>query len=85
MIGLQRNARHGPRVHLHMDATGKKQMLLKRAKENEMKAQLASDAKVKQTFLDFPQAHRNMAFDVELLFSLRERAGLVSRAARKNT
>jgi hypothetical protein len=63
----------------------KKQMLLQRAKENEMKAQLASDAKVKQTFLDLAQAYRNMAFDVELLFSLREKAGLVSRAARKNT
>jgi len=50
-----------------------------------MKAQLASDAKVKQTFLDLAQAYRNMAFDVELLFSLREKAGLVSRAARKNT
>jgi hypothetical protein len=60
-------------------------MLLQRAKENEMKAQLASDAKVKQTFLDLAQAYRNMAFDVELLFSLREKAGLVSRAARKNT
>ena len=60
-------------------------MLLKRAKESEMKAQLASDAKVKQTFLDLAQAYRNMAFDVELFFSLRERAGLVSRAVRKNT
>jgi hypothetical protein len=47
--------------------------------------QLASDAKVKQTFLDLAQAYRNMAFDVELLFSLREKAGLVSRAAWKNT
>ena len=68
-----------------MDAADKKQMLLKRAKENEMKVQLASDAKVKQTFLDLAQAYRNMAIDIELLFSLRERAGLVSRAARKNT
>ena len=68
-----------------MDATGKKQMLLKRAKESEMKAQLASDAKVKQTFLDLAQAYRNMAFDVELLSSLREGAGLVSRVARKST
>jgi hypothetical protein len=63
-----------------MDAADKKQMLLKRAKENEIKAQFASDAKVKQTFLDLAQAYRNMAFDVELLFSLRERARLVSRA-----
>ena len=68
-----------------MDVADKKQMLLKRAKENEMKAQLASDTKFKQTFLDLAQVYRNMALDVELLFSLRERAGLVSRAARKNT
>jgi hypothetical protein len=41
MIGLQRNAWHRPRVHLHVDVADKKQMLLKRAKENEMKAPLS--------------------------------------------
>ena len=68
-----------------MDAADKKQMLLKRAEENELKAELASDPKVKQTFLDLARVYRSLAYDVEVLFSLRERAGLVSRAARKNT
>ena len=68
-----------------MDVTDKKQVLLKRANENEMRAQLASDAKVKQTFLELAQVYRNMAIDVELLLSLRERAGLVARAVRRNT
>ena len=68
-----------------MDIADKTQVLLQRAGENELKAQLASDPKVKQTFLDLAKAYRNMSYDVGLLFSLRERAGLVSRAARKNT
>jgi len=85
MIGLQRNANAAQEFICLMDIADKKQALLRRAGENELKAQLASDPRVKQTFLDLAEPYRSMAHDMEVLFSLRERARLVSRVTRKNT
>ena len=68
-----------------MDIADKKHILLKRAEENALKAELASDLKVKQTFLDLAQAYRNMARQVEEISSLRERARRTWRMPRKNT
>ena len=50
-----------------------------------LKVELASDLKVKQTFLDLAQAYRNMARQVEEISSLRERARRTWRMPRKNT
>jgi hypothetical protein len=57
-----------------MDIADKTQMLLKRAEANALKAELANDPKVKQTFMDLADVYRNLAHEMELLSSLRERA-----------
>jgi hypothetical protein len=84
MIGLQRNANAAQEFICLMDIADKKQALLRRAGENGLKAQLASDPRVKQTFLDLPRRIVARRMIWKYFFFAREGTRRIARDQKKH-